>query len=84
MLEMTQASNIGDASDISEIFKMIETVKSSFKKSGVWSTKKLIKYVPQRLKEVNFIIVKSLINSKLAIKLNKKNNLKQNDIFCYL
>jgi len=63
MLEMTQASNIGDANDMNEIFSMIETVKNSFKKSGVWSTKKIIKHVPQRLKEVISIIIKSCIDN---------------------
>lgn len=48
MVEMRQESNITDF----EIIKMVDTVKNSFKKSGVWSSKKLVKYVPQRLKEV--------------------------------
>lgn len=52
---MRQASNVGDSSEINEILKMVETVKSSFKKSGIWNSKKLVKYVPQRLKEVVII-----------------------------
>lgn len=45
---MQQDSNPSDL----DILKMVDIVKSSFKKSGVWSSKKLLKYVPQRLKEV--------------------------------
>ncbi|XP_025425999.1 FYVE, RhoGEF and PH domain-containing protein 6-like isoform X3 [Sipha flava] len=48
MIEMRQESSITDF----EIIKMVDTIKNSFKKSGVWSSKKLVKYVPQRLKEV--------------------------------
>ncbi|XP_060844397.1 FYVE, RhoGEF and PH domain-containing protein 6-like isoform X2 [Rhopalosiphum padi] len=48
ILEMRQSSSNTDF----EILKMVDTVKNSFKKSGVWSSKKLVKYVPQRLKEV--------------------------------
>lgn len=48
MLEMQQSSSINDL----EILKMVDTVKNSFKKSGVWSSKKPVNYVPQRLKEV--------------------------------
>jgi len=52
MAEMQQTSNACDL----EVLKMVEMVKSSFKKSGVWSSKKLVKYVPQRLKEVIIMI----------------------------
>jgi len=55
---MRQSSNNGDF----EILKMVDTVKNSFKKSGVWSSKKLVKYVPQRLKEVTIIVINSAIN----------------------
>lgn len=48
MTEMQHASNSCDL----EVLKKVEMVKSYFKKSGVWSSKKLVKYVPQRLKEV--------------------------------
>lgn len=61
---MQQASNVGDSSEINEILKMVETVKSSFKKSGIWNSKKLVKYVPQRLKEV--VINKSYNNNKFS------------------
>lgn len=52
MSEMQQATNDCDP----EVLKMVDMVKSSFKKSGVWSSKKLVKYVPQRLKEVIIMI----------------------------
>ncbi|VVC25833.1 Hypothetical protein CINCED_3A017350 [Cinara cedri] len=48
MLEVEQAHNISDA----DLLKMVDTIKNSFKKSGLWSSKKLAKYVPNRLKEV--------------------------------
>lgn len=53
MLEMRQETSITDF----EIIKMVDTVKNSFKKSGVWSSKKLVKYVPQRLKEVIIYVI---------------------------
>lgn len=53
MIEMRQESSITDF----EIIKMVDTVKNSFKKSGVWSSKKLVKYVPQRLKEVIIYVI---------------------------
>lgn len=51
MLEVEQAHNISDE----DILKMVDTIKNSFKKSGLWSSKKLAKYVPKRLKEVIII-----------------------------
>jgi hypothetical protein len=53
MIEMRQESSITDF----EIIKMVDTIKNSFKKSGVWSSKKLVKYVPQRLKEVIIYVI---------------------------
>jgi len=58
ILEMRQSSSNSDF----EILKMVDTVKNSFKKSGVWSSKKLVKYVPQRLKEVTIIVINSAVN----------------------
>lgn len=55
---MRQSSSNSDF----EILKMVDTVKNSFKKSGVWNSKKLVKYVPQRLKEVNIILINPGIN----------------------
>lgn len=55
---MRQSSSNSDF----EILKMVDTVKNSFKKSGVWSSKKLVKYVPQRLKEVIIIIISPAID----------------------
>lgn len=51
IFEMRQSPNNSDF----EILKMVDTVKNSFKKYGVGSSKKLVKYVPQRLKEVIII-----------------------------
>lgn len=55
-----KVSNASDT-DLADILKMAETVKSLFKKSSVWSSKKLVKYVPQRLKEV-IVILKYFIS----------------------
>ncbi|XP_050529267.1 FYVE, RhoGEF and PH domain-containing protein 6-like isoform X2 [Daktulosphaira vitifoliae] len=48
IVELRQGSNFGNL----DILNKLDAIKSSFKKSGLWNTKKLVKYVPQRLKEV--------------------------------
>ncbi|XP_050425561.1 FYVE, RhoGEF and PH domain-containing protein 6-like [Adelges cooleyi] len=49
IVEVRQTTSNLDETDI--LYKL-DTIKNSFKKSGLWNTKRLVKYVPQRLKEV--------------------------------
>lgn len=64
MSEMQLESNTDDV----EILNVLDTIKNSFKKSEVLCSKKLIKHVPQRFKEVtNHFFVHTLFHFVISL-----------------